>query len=514
MVLLFTTCEDRERSNPVDPNVDPDAWAPSNLQAEVINDSQIKLTWTQEAEQISGSRIERKADSGSFSQIAEVDADVTEYTDTDLTLGSAYTYRVKAFTDASESDYAETTVNFWQDCNGEWGGNAVEDCNGDCDGTAFENDCGCVGGNTGLEEYFCMWWNQTFGGSGYDYGYSVQQTTDGGYIITGHTESFGNGSYDVWLIKTDSGGNEEWNRTFGGSDSDFGRSVQQTTDGGYIITGFTSSFGNGSSDVWLIKTDSNGNEEWNQTFGGSGYDYGYSVQQTDDGGYIITGWTGSFGNGYEDVWLIKTDSGGNEEWNRTFGWISYDYGNSVQQTTDGGYIITGYTRSFGNGNYDIWLIKTDSNGYEEWLPPPTFGGGDSDYGYSVQQTDDGGYIIAGSTESFGYGLPYYPAIWLIKTDSNGNEEWNRTFGGSSSDVGYSVQQTTDGGYIIVGTWLIKTDSEGNEEWINENINGQSVQQTTDGGYIITGYTSSYGNGGRDVWLIKTDQYGNTADYGD
>ena len=201
------TCDKPERiwSNPNDPNaeINPDAWAPSNLQAEVINDSEIKLTWEHEETNVSGFKIDRKADSGSFAQIAEVEKVVREYTDTDLTLGSAYTYytyRVKAFTDASESNYAETTLNFWKDCNEEWGGNAVEDCNGDCDGTAFEGVCGCVGGNTGLEEYFCVW-NQTFGGSVQDRSYSIQQTDDGGYIITGSLEN------DVWLIKTDSEGN-------------------------------------------------------------------------------------------------------------------------------------------------------------------------------------------------------------------------------------------------------------------------------------------------------------------
>jgi hypothetical protein len=344
----------------------------------------------------------------------------------------------------------------------------------------------------------------------YDRGSSVQQTTDGGYIITGYTQS------DVWLIKTDSNGDEVWNQTFGGGSDDFGFSVQQTTDGGYIITGTTYSFGNGGGDVWLIKTDSQGQEEWIQTFGGSNDDWGWSVQQTTDGGYIITGSTYSFGNGAADVWLIKTDSNGNEEWNQSFGGSDEDEGIGVQQTTDGGYILTGYTQS------DVWLIKTDSQGNEEWNQ--TFGeigGSNTDTGNSVQQTTDGGFIIAGWTHSFGNG---WGDVWLIKTDSNGNEEWNKTFGGSGSDYGFSVQQTTDGGYIITGytesfgngdydVYLIKTDSQGNEEWSKtfgggDYDRGSSVQQTTDGGYIITGGTESFGNGSSDVWLIKTDSNGN------
>ena len=359
-------------------------------------------------------------------------------------------------------------------------------------------------------------WTKTFGGSSSDEGKAVRQTTDGGYIIAGGTVSFGMGGYDVWLIKTDSQGNEVWNQTFGGSTNDKGYSVQQTSDGGYIITGSTDSDENATEHIWLIKTDSQGNEEWSHVFG-EDREVGYSVQQTTDGGFIVTGTKRTDENGNGDVWLIKTDSDGNEEWNQIFGGSESDGGYSVQQTTqttDSGYIIAGRKE---NQNSDVWLIKTDSNGDSLWTK--TFGGSGGDLGQSVQQTTDGGYIITGYTTSFGNG--YYD-VWLIKTDSDGNEQWNQTFGGSGGEGGNSVQQTTDGGFIITGrtssfgnglfdVWLIKTDTNGNEEWNQTfggsgNDEGDFVIQTTDGGYCIVGGISDVSNS-YDVWLIKTDANG-------
>jgi len=356
-------------------------------------------------------------------------------------------------------------------------------------------------------------WSQTFGGSEYDWGNSVTQTSDGGYIIASITYSYGAGNGDIWLIKTGASGVEEWSQTFGGSGQDYGQSVAQTSDGGYIITGSTYSYGAGHSDVWLIKTDADGNQEWNETFGGSGEDHGDSVAETSDGGYIIAGSTQSYGNGSSDVWLIETDSSGTKEWSQTFGGSEYDYSESVAETSDGGYIVAGSTESYGAGGSDVWLIETDSSGTEEWSQ--TFGGSEYDYSDSVVETSDGGYIVAGSTESYGAGGS---DVWLIKTDANGTEEWDKTFGGSNYDWGSSVAHTSDGGYIIAGStysygagsadlWLIKTDVSGTEEW-NQAFgglnyeDGLSVAVTSDGGYVITGSTVSYSAGGSDVWLLK------------
>jgi len=357
-------------------------------------------------------------------------------------------------------------------------------------------------------------WQKTFGGSDEDWGHSVQQTGDGGYIIAGYAFCEP-GSIDVYLVKTDSAGNMQWQRTLGSNlYHEYGYSIQQTHDGGFIIAGSIMPLEGGYNDLYLIKTDSVGNEVWQKTFGGSKDDYGYSVQQTTDGGYIIAGETYSFAAGYySDVYLIKTDSAGNMVWQKTFGGGHYDWGYSVQQTADGGYIIAGATWSFGAGCSDVYLIKTDSAGNLLWQK--TLGGSDWERGYSVQQTSDGGFIIAGETRSFGAGG--YD-VYLIKTDSTGNLQWQKTFGGSNTEWGNSVQQTSDGGYIIAGctdsfgaggddVYPIKTDSAGNLLWQktfggSDYDWGYSVQQTSDGGFIIAGMTRSFGAGYDDVYLIK------------
>jgi len=356
-------------------------------------------------------------------------------------------------------------------------------------------------------------WTRTYGGSDTDYGRCVQQTTDGGYVITGQTKSFGAGYYDMYLIKTDVNGDTLWTRTHGGSAYDVAEFVQQTDDGGYIIVGNTASFGAGLNDVYLIKTDANGDTLWTRTYGGTSADRGYSVQQTSDGGYIIGGYTESFGAGGKDFYLVKTDANGDTLWTRTYGGSVDDYAEYVEQTNNGGYIIGGVTESFGAGGEDFYLVKTDADGDTLWTR--TYGGSNSDFAYSGQQTDDGGYIIVGNT-----GTWLACDVWLVKTDATGDTLWTRRYNRSSSNVAYSGQQTDDGGYIITGytgafgsgfdVYLIKTDATGDTVWTrtygglgsSEIDYGRSVRQTDDGGYIVAGETSSFGAGGFDVYLLK------------
>jgi hypothetical protein len=256
---------------------------------------------------------------------------------------------------------------------------------------------------------------KTYRGTSWDEASSVQQTSGGGYIVAGYTNSFGAGNYDFFLIKTDANGDTVWAKTYGGTRHDYAYSVQQTSDGGYIVAGVTHSIV--SRDIILIKTDTNGNRIWDKTYDRTNdfvtlfaNDYAYSVQQTSDGGYIVAGYTSL---GYHDILLIKTNANGNIQWAKTYGGTNDDRASSVQQTSGGGYIVAGYTNSFGAGNYDFFLIKTDANGNLQWAK--TYGGTDWDEASSVQQTSDGGYIVAGLTYSFGVG-----DIFLIKTDANGN----------------------------------------------------------------------------------------------
>ncbi len=340
------------------------------------------------------------------------------------------------------------------------------------------------------------WW-QTFGGTERDEGTCVQQTSDGGYIVTGVTWSFGRiGERDMWLIKLDSLGHKEWDRTYEGG---WGKCVRPTNDKGYIIAGSR-----------LIKTDASGDTIWVRTFGA----VGQCVQVTNDDNYIVVGAKSTA------LWLTKINENGNTLWERTYQKGNYeDVGNYVEQTSDDGYIITGvWIEEDPELQYwktGLWLLKTDSLGDTLWTR--SYGGEewgvDMDRGNCVRQTDDGGFIIAGNFDGY----------ILIKTDGQGDTLWHKIPTGE----GRCVEQTLDGGYILTGgtkaatllsepgynnLWLIKTDADGDTAWIREyggggTDAGRYVEQTSDSGYIVTGYTWSFGAGVYDVYLLKTDSLG-------
>ncbi len=415
-------------------------------------------------------------------------------------------------------------------------------------------------------------WQKTIGGDHVDFLYSIQQTTDGGYIlggwsisnISGEKTENSRGAYDYWIVKTDATGNIQWQKTFGGNNADWLLSIQQTTDGGYILGGYSESNISGEKtensrgyyDYWIVKTDATGNIQWQKTIGGSVNDRLTEAQQTADGGYILAGFSDSNisgektenSRGGSDYWIVKTDATGNIQWQKTIGGNSYDELKSIQQTTDGGYILGGYSESNisgeksenSRGANDFWIVKTDSTGNIQWQK--TIGGSGDDKLYSIQQTTDGGYILGGKSDSNISGEKTensrgFEDYWIVKIDSVGIVQWQKTIGGSKYEWLFSIQQTTDGGYILGGYsdsnisgektensrggadyWIVKTDASGNIQW-QKTIGGSgldyliSTQLTTDGGYMLGGFSHSNISGEKtesnrggvhtaDYWIIK------------
>jgi len=316
---------------------------------------------------------------------------------------------------------------------------------------------------TGPSPHFC----KAIGGPASEAGKSLIQTSDGGYAIAGSTKSFGAGGYDVYVVKLDAKGNLQWTKTIGGPAGEEGNSLIQTSDGGYIIAGHTRSFGEGGADVYVVKLDAKGNLQWTKTIGGENEDLGHSLIQTADGGYAIAGSTTSFGAGEDDVYVVKLDANGNLQWTKTIGGPDSEAGTSLIQTSDGGYAIAGSTFSFRGGWGDVYVVKLDANGNLQWTK--TIGGPDPEAGTSLIQTSDGGYAIAGYTISFGVGEP---GVYVVKLDANGNLQWTKTIGGPDPEAGTSLIQTSDGGYAIAGytesfgagyadVYVVKLDAKGN-----------------------------------------------------
>ncbi len=322
--------------------------------------------------------------------------------------------------------------------------------------------------------------------SGDDYGVSVVRTSDGGIAIAGGTYSSGAGGSDFWLVKVDSTGIVQWNTTYGGANHDTAWAAIQTSDMGFAIAGYTTSFGAVNSDWWLVKTDSTGNIQWNATYSSVGSDTANSLIQTDDGGYVVAGDIGAYGG--NDAYLIKFNSTGVIEWTRNHGVGTHDGAYSVVQTSDGGYAVAGYRERYLVGPIDFWLLKTDSNGIKEW--DKTFGGASWDVAYSVAQTMDGGYAVAGETSSFGAGAYDY---WIVKTNSTGNPEWNQTYGRADADNARALIQTGDGGFTLVGytrsfgtgdydLWIVETGIESGLTWTNSTANSITLYRGSTDAY--------------------------------
>jgi hypothetical protein len=354
-------------------------------------------------------------------------------------------------------------------------------------------------------------WTKTLGGSLGEQGYDIKQTSDGGFIVAGHTYSFGAGAGDAWLIRINANGDTLWANTYGdgGGSYESAHSVFQTSDGGFILAG--SVFAGSTSNAYLVKTDADGAAEWTQTIGGFDTDNAYSVLQTDDGGYIICGDTRSFHNGFgSSVWLIRTNSVGDTLWTKVYGGSSYQSGKSIKQTTDNGFIVTGSYNNGGATSTEVWLLKTDANGDTLWTK--TYGGNAQQEGNDVLQTDDGGYMIAGSQS--------WSDIWLLKTNSTGDTLWTKTYPGSLASAN-CLSHASDGGFIVTGSDLngdllvIRTDENGDLLWSNTygggNYDvGSAVIQVTGGGYIVCGSTESSGAGNSDIWLVRLDSDGTTS----
>jgi uncharacterized delta-60 repeat protein len=362
---------------------------------------------------------------------------------------------------------------------------------------------------------------ERIGGSNDDFANSIIQSSDGGYVVAGYTNSFG-GSYDFYVVKLYSSGSVAWTKTIGGSGDDQANSVVQSSDGGYVVAGYTTSFGASGADMYVVKLGSGGNVQWTKTIGGSDDDFANSVIQSSDGGYVIAGYTQSFGAGGYDMYVVKLDSNGNVVWTKTIGGSNSDVANSIVQSSDGGYVVAGETLSFGASGRDIYVVKLDSSGNIVWTK--TIGGSWDDFANSVIQSSDGGYVIAGYTQSFGAGGW---DIYVVKLDSSGNVIWSKTIGGGNADVAYSIIQSSDGGYIVIGrtqsfgaggydVYVVKIDSSGNVLW-TKTIGGGSVDearsiiQSSDGGFAIAGYTQSFGAGSYyDIYVVKTGPLGDTC----
>ena len=364
-------------------------------------------------------------------------------------------------------------------------------------------------------------WDANFGGRGADGGNYALITKDGGYLSVGYTDSYGFGKNDIWVIKTDFTGEKEWSKVYGGKLDDFGWGATESVDGGYVITGETFSFGNGQSDIYIFKIDSVGNKIWSNTFGGLSEDVGYSIVNSDDGGYVIASQTRSYGKGGNDGMIVKFDSLGTKKWNRVYGGKGLDYFKSISNDSLNGYVVAGGTRSFNNGDSQGWVMNVDENGYLKW--EKTYGDNGEDGFNMIARLKDNNFIAVGYSESFfSKGMK---DVLMVKIDSLGNKMWMNLYGGKSDDIANSVFECKDSGFAIAGETtsfgsgkndilILKTNSNGVQKWKStiggKGVDiGRSIEELPKGGFILSG-TSTISNLSFDSILIKTDKKGKTS----
>ncbi len=363
------------------------------------------------------------------------------------------------------------------------------------------------------------------GGDFTDISYSVVETNDQNFIITGYTKSYGGEDYDILLSKFDSSGNEIWTKSIGEDSLDIGKSIIKTYDNNFIVVGYTRSYGQGYDNVLLIKFDSSGNQIWKKLLEGSSFDMGVAVTETTDNSLIVTGYSNTDSNGLQDIFLTKLDSSGNQIWTKHLGGSSTDLGTWVIETENQDLVVVGRSYSYGNGNNNMLLTRFDSSGNEIWTK--SFGGTSQDYLFSVIETNDNSLIVLGSTQSYG-GSDY--DILLSKFDSSGNEIWTKSLGGDSDDYGNALIELSNNELIVTGSTqsyggsdydilLSKFDSSGNEIWTkslggDSDDYGKSVIETNNGDLVVSGYTKSYGGADEDILLIKFDSNGEIMGFSD
>ena len=357
-------------------------------------------------------------------------------------------------------------------------------------------------------------WTRTYGGSSNDEAFKVIETSDGFYVLAGYTESFGAGESDVYLLKLDSNGDDIWIKTYGGEGNDAAYSVMETSDGYYVVAGYTESFGNGGSDVYVLKLDENGDTLWTRTYGSSSDDGAFSVIETSDGNYLVAGYTKSAGGG--NVYLLMLDPDGDTLWTRNFGSSDNEEAREVIQASNGDFVIIGRSFSLFNGFWNVYYARTDAEGDTLWTR--LFGGNGYDGGYGIVETEDQGYVVLGYTSSSGNGGS---DLYIIGTDAGGILQWFRTQGGPEDEIGYSIAHALGEGYIIGAVtksfgsggedaYFVKIDNYGNIIWFETYGGSQDdglycAITISDPGYLATGYTASMGAGEKDVYVLKFTQ---------